>query len=428
LGAKIQIGGFNMSWGNSETRSSEYDGLATINGSILQSILQGDNFTGEPITVRKGLQISTVFTAVNVISNTLASLPLAAYKSENGKTEKLTDHDSYYALAHEPNDYMTAANFWKTLALHEKSWGNGYAKINRSSRQRPLSYDIMEPWEVTMSKSEGRLWYHYKGETYSSWDVLHFRNFSYDGICGRSPILQNERTMGMAIKLDRFASMTLGSRPPGVLSYEGNLNPAQMAENKKNWKDGGTDVKVLTGKWHYEPIMNQADQAQFMEAKQANKQEILGIYQIPPPFAQDYERATFSNAEQSDLVYAKHTVTPIVTNYEKEINMKVFYENEKSTHFVKFNMNGLLRGDLASRQSFYQSMVNSGIYLRNEARELEDLNGYEGGSVPLIQGAMIPGDEQGIEALRTKMEQEVIPSAKPVNGKEKHLNGHTVLN
>lgn len=417
-----------MSWGGSHSRGADYDGLPTINGTILQSIMGADNFTNEPITVRKGLKISTVFTCVNVRGKTLASLPLGIFKSENGKTEKLNDHPAYYALSHEPNDYMTAANFWLTIMLHFDGWGNGYARINRDSRNRPSTYDIWEPWEVTITRSEGRLWYHYKGETVSSWDILHFRGYSHNGICGISPILENEITMGMAMKLDRFASLTLEARPPGTLTYEGNLTPEQKAENKKEFQNQGSFIKVLSGRWKYEAIMNQADQAQFKEAKESNKKEILGIYQIPPPFAQDYERATHSNAEQSDLVYAKHTVTSICTNFEKEINMKVFYEREKSTHYAKFNMNGLLRGDMAARQSFYQSMVNSGIYLRNEARSFEDLNEYEGGDTPLIQGAMIPGDEQGIEALRKKMETEVIPSAKPVNGKEKNLNGHGVLN
>ena len=107
--------------------------------------------------------------------------------------------------------------------------------------------------------------------------------------------------------------------------------------------------------------------------------------------------------------------------------MKLFFNREKENTYTKFNLNGLLRGDMAARQSFYQSMINSGVMLRNEARSLEDLNEYDGGEVPLIQGAMIPADTDGIDALRKKMETEVIPSAgKPVNGK--HLNGHGVLN
>ncbi len=107
--------------------------------------------------------------------------------------------------------------------------------------------------------------------------------------------------------------------------------------------------------------------------------------------------------------------------------MKLFFEREKNNMYTKFNMNGLLRGDMAARQSFYQSMINTGVMSRNEARGFEDLNEYEGGDVPLVQGAMIPADQQGIDALRKKMETEVIPSATKPNG-TKHINGHGVLN
>lgn len=416
-----------MSWGGPEKRSADYDGLQTINGSILQSILGLDNYTNERVSVRKGLKIPTVFTSVTVRGKTISSLPGNVFRENGNKKENISDHPAYYVLSQQPNKYMSSANFWLTMMLHVDAWGNAYARINRDSRERPASLDILEPWEVSITKHEGDIWYNYKGDNYNNRDVIHLRWYSFDGVCGRSPILENDTTMGTAIKLDRFQSMTLGSRPPGILSYEGNLTPEGKAENKKEWKDGTSDVKVLSGRWKYEPIMNQADQAQFIEAKEANKKEIYGIWQIPPTFAQDYERATFSNAEQSDLIYAKHTITPIATMIEKEVNMKMFYEREKSNHYYKLNMNGLMRGDLASRQSFYQSMVNSGIYLRNEARSLEDLNEYEGGEVPLIQGAMIPGDEKGIDALRKKMETEVIPTTKPV-GKEKNLNGHSILN
>lgn len=404
------------------------DGLPTINGTILQSILSGGNFSDEIVTPRGGLKIAPVYISVNVRGNTVASLPMNVIMEEGGKKTVITDHPAYYPLSQQPNEYMTAPNFWKTIMLHIDLWGNGYARINRDSRNRPVSFDIWEPWCVTQNFEKGELYYHYKGETEHSDDMLHFRFLSLDGICGLSPVLENANTLGMAMKLQRYSSLILGAQPPGVLSYEGNLTAPQLEQNRKLWAERNKgDVAVLSGKWAYNPIMTEADATQFIQTKEANEREIYGIWQLPPTFAQNFIRATYSNAEQGDLAYAKHTITPIATNIEKECNMKLFFEREKENTYTKFNMNGLLRGDLAARQSFYQTMVNSGIMFRNEARGFEDLNEYEGGDVPLIQGAMIPGDSQGIDALRKKMETEVIPSAaKPVNGK--HLNGHGVLN
>jgi len=382
--------------------------------------MSGDNFTGENISVRQALHITPIYISTMVRGNTIASLPINVIQEQGNNKVQLTDHPAYSLLSAEPNNYMTAANFWKTIMLHVDAWGNGYAYINRDSRNNPISLDIWEPWCVRHSFVDGKLFYSYKD---SGWepnrDVLHYRFYSLDGICGISPILENANTIGQALKLDRYQTAVTGARPPGILSYEGRLSPEQIAQNEIAWRDSSKQVKVLSGGWKYQPIMTDPQSVEFGQAKQAIYRDIYGIYQIPPTFAQNFERATYNNAEQSDLVYAKHTITPICRNIELENNMKLFFEKEKATTYTKFNMNGLLRGDLAARQSFYQSMVNGGMMLRNEVRALEDFNGYEGGDVPLIQGAMIPGDEEGIEALRKKMETEVIPSAAvtKVNGK-----------
>jgi HK97 family phage portal protein len=426
MGAVLQNLWSRYVWDSSK-RSGYDDGLATINGSLLQSILYGDGYTDEPVSIRKGLRIAAVYISVNVPACTMASLPINVIEEKNGQHNAVSDHPVYWLLSQEPNDYMTAPVFWHTILTHVSAWGNGYARINRDSRQRPASLDIWEPWCVTVTFSEGKLWYHYKGETVSSWDILHYRFNSLDGICGLSPILENQDTMGMAIKLKRYASLILGAQPPGVLSYEGNLDPTQRAENKKEWSQGAKgSVKVLSGRWKYNPIMTPGDEVQYNETKKANEREIYGIWQLPPTFAQNFERATYVNAEQSDLSYSKHTITPKCVNIEKENNMKLFFEREKMTLGTKFNMNGLLRGDTAARTAFYQLGINSGLMTRNEGRALEDMNPYEGGDVPLIQGAMIPGDAEGLQALRDKMENETIPSATPPQNKK--LNGHTVFN
>ncbi len=413
-----------------DTGVSDIDGLHTIEGTILQSILDSNNLSGELVTVRKGLQLSSVYTCVNVRAKTMCSLPLNVIREYGENKKVLTDHPAYYPLAHEPNSYMSAANFWLTLMVHADGWGNGYARINRDSRRNPVSFDIWEPWKVDIVCEDGQLFYHYEDEQAPGRDMIHLRWYSLDGICGLSPILENQDTMGMAMKLKRYASLMLGAQPPGILSYEGNLTPTQMEENKKNWKAGNKgEVKVLSGRWKYDPIMSDADATQYMQAKAANDREVWGIYQVPPTFAQNFERATYSNAENSDLVYAKHTIMPLCALIEKELNMKIFFEREKANTYMKFNLNGLLRGDLAARQSFYQTMINGGVMKRNEARSLEDLNPYEGGDIPLIQGAMIPGDTEGIDALRKKMETEVIPSAAKPNTKVNgHSNGHQILN
>jgi phage portal protein BeeE len=155
--------------------------------------------------------------------------------------------------------------------------------------------------------------------------------------------------------------------------------------------------------------------------------KIYGIWRIPPVFAQDYIRATFTNAEQSDLIFVKHTITPVVRIYEQEINMKLFSEREKKNTYYKFNLNGLMRGDTQARAAFYKSMRDIAGMNGNEIREREDMNHYDGGEIFTIQSANAP-----IDQLRDFYASKVAPSGSQpmngsVNGKEK-LNGHAVLN
>jgi HK97 family phage portal protein len=416
VAGKLEIGNFKMSWG--KATSSYPEGLPTINGTILDSILNLDNITDEPVTIRRALKIPTVNICTSVRGKTVCSLPVNIIREEGNKKIFLTDHSAYYPLAHQPNEYMSSANFFLTVMLHADAWGNAYAYINRDSRNRPVSFDLWEPWKVSVTQESGSLFYTYNGQTEPARDILHFRWNSLDGICGLSPILENSNTMGMAIKLDRYQSLIMGARPPGILSYEGNLTPAQKQENKEEWSQGAKDtVKILSGRWHYESIMTQPEHSQFAEAKNMNQREIYGIYQTPPTFAQNFENGTYNNAGNSDLGYAKHTITPIIRVIEQECNMKLFFEREKANTYVKFNLNGILRGDIAARQGFYQAMVNTGVMSRNEARAYEDLNPYEGGDDFLVQGAMVPAD-----MLREHYENQVLPTVK--EPMKNYVNGH----
>src|SRR6187551_1137820 len=258
-----------------ETSSSGLsDGLPTINGRLLQSLLVGGNFTDEVVTPRGALRITPVFISVNVRGNTMASLPLNVIREENGKKEVLTDHPAYYPLSQQPNEYMTAPNFWETIMLHIDLWGNAYAYIQRDSRNRPVSFHICEPWATTKTWEDGSIYYTYQGQTEHSNDVLHFRFLSLDGVCGLSPVTENCNTLGMAQKLQRYSSLILGAQPPGVLSYEGNLTQEQRDQNKKSWGEMDGKIKVLSGKWQYQPIISEADATQFIQTKEANEREI----------------------------------------------------------------------------------------------------------------------------------------------------------
>jgi HK97 family phage portal protein len=406
-------------WTVNKSHSGEYN----LKGDSAWSRVIGleDNFSNEPVSVRRAMQIATVYTCMNVRAQTIAALPINVLReTENGDKEVLTDHPSYYPLAHQPNNYMTSANMFLTSMLHADGEGNSYIGINRNGRQNVSSFDLLQPGDVdNITISNGNAFYKVRGEMYNGRDILHFKWFSLDGVRGISPIRQNAMTMGKALKNERFSAFAVGKTPPMLLSYEGMQTPEQKAENQKTWeRDVATGrTPILTGRWDVKQLMLNPVDVQYIETEKLTDKKIYGIFRIPPVFAQDFERATFTNAEQSDLIFAKHTISPIVRVIEQECNMKLFSEREKKNTYVKFNMNGLLRGDTMSRSQFYNTMRNIGAMNANEIRSYEDMNRYEGGEIYTVQGANVP-----IDQLREFYSSKVAPTAEP----EQKLNGKRV--
>lgn len=432
MGAKFQnwfesnIWDFSKKSGNGPGEGYNYD----LKGTDARAHAFGysEDFSNEVITERRALGLSTVFTCINVLGQTLGALNINVLREDaNNNKESLHDHPSYYPLAHEPNSYMSSANMMLSTVINLMGWGNGYIGINRNGRGEVKSLDKLQPWDVDdIQIEDGSAYYRIRGEYYHSREVLHFRLFSYDGLCGISPIMQNKITMGKAFKNEKFSTYSLGKRPPGFLSYEGNLTPAQRAENQKTWEDDVNAGRTphLSGRHHYESTMVSPSDAQYIETESMTDKKIYGIFRIPPVFAQDYIRATWTNAEQSDLLFAKHTITPIVRVMEQECNMKLFNEREKKNTYVKFNMNGLLRGDTQARAAFYTAMRNIGGMNGNEIREREDMNHYDGGDIFTIQSANAPVDQlrEFYESMTNKTESQEEPK------KSFSRNGHGVLN
>lgn len=410
MAGKIEIGSFKVEWGVKNSSAGDtYD----LKGTSARENIFGnyDNFSGERVSEKRAHGLATVFSCLNVRARTMASLPRKVYRYENGQNIETNDHPAYELLNGQFNGHISSANGTLTSQLLADSWGNSVIGINRNLRSlRPESFSIIKPDEWNVVEVGGEAYYKINGEVYPSRDVLHYRWFSYDGLCGISPIRLNAITMGDAFKEARYASMSIGEQPPGFLHFEGNLNPAQQAQNQKSWETDRKNgrVPVLSGRWDYKStLINPAD-AEYVMRKGLTDQDICGIFQMPPVFVQNYSRATWSNAEQADITYAKHTIVPICVVREHEENMKLFTEKEKKTMFTKHNLNGLLRGDIAARAAFYKSMRDIGGLNANEIRGYEDMNGYNGGEIYTVQSANIPVDQ-----LRKFYEQKVAPTAGP---------------
>jgi HK97 family phage portal protein len=250
-----------------------------------------------------------------------------------------------------------------------------------------------------LKTDNGSALFEHNGKRYQDYEILHFKDLSLDGFYGCSKIKYNSSTVNYAGKLRNYGSNAIGAKPPGFFSTEANYDVVKKQEGnlQKRWSEniaeGKTPVLPFGLKWNN--VMIPPGDAQYLESIGATKEDIWGIFRIPPTLAQNYERATFANAEQQDLVFIKYTMLPMITNIEQECNAKLFAEGnyESATpYYVKFNVNAFMRGDFATRTQGYKTLWERGLITGNMVADLEDWNHFEGGDRRFVPMNMVPLD------------------------------------
>ena len=258
---------------------------------------------------------------------------------------------------------------------------------------------------------DGRLYYtYYRGTdeaiknkkfavTLQPSDVLHIPGLGFDGLVGYSPIAMAKNAIGMAIACEEYGAKFFanGAAPGGVLEHPGTIKDPQRV--RESWQStfGGSGnankIAVLEEGMKYTPIGISPEQAQFLETRKFQINEIARIFRVPPHMVGDLEKSSFSNIEQQSLEFVKYTLDPWVIRWEQSIQRSLLSKDEKSMYFVKFNLEGLLRGDYQSRMNGYAIGRQNGWMSANDIRELENLDRIpekDGGDLYLINGNMLP--------------------------------------
>jgi HK97 family phage portal protein len=352
--------------------------------------------SGETVSVKRGTSISTVFSCINVLAQDVAKLPYNVRRDVGDMVEIIKNNPVHYLLHTRPNDHTSAYNFWYRVVWDMLAYGNAYALIVKGSNSISKEFHLISPIDIELTVVENTVFYKYKKEIFSQDDMLHFKMYSFDGIKGVSPIVYNAESFGYRLKLEKYKSNVIGAKPPGALMSDANLTDLQYEQSMKWWKaqtESPGKIPVLGGGFKFQGFMIPPSEGQMIEAAKLNREEICGLYRIPPSLIQDYERATFSNAEQQDLVYLKYSLTPILKVIEQECDYKLF--NRRSGLYTKFNIKAMLRGDIKSQAEWYKMLRSFGLSSGDEIRKMEDLPPLENdlGKMVFIQGAMIPLDK-----------------------------------
>lgn len=382
------------------------------------SFFMGGSTSGKRVNERSAMQMTAVYSCVRILSEAIASLPLHVYKyNENGGKEKAVDHPLYFLLHDEPNPEMTSFVFRETLMTHLLLWGNAYAQIIRNGKGEVVALYPLMPDRMTVNRdSNGQLYYEYQvskddaptvnGSTVllKPSDVLHIPGLGFDGLVGYSPIAMAKNAIGMAIACEEYGAKFFanGANPSGVLEHPGTLKDPGRVRDSWNVAFGGSGnahkVAVLEEGLKYTPISISPNEAQFLETRKFQIDEIARIFRVPPHMVGDLEKSSFSNIEQQSLEFVKYTLDPWVSRWEQSIVRSLFSQTEKTTFFVKFNVDGLLRGDYQSRMNGYATARQNGWMSANDIRELENLDrisAEEGGDLYLVNGNMLPLKDAG---------------------------------
>lgn len=382
------------------------------------SYLFGRTTSGKNVNEMTALQTTAVYACVRILAEAIASLPIHVYKHTDEGKEQDVNHQLYYLLHDEPNPDMTSFVFRETLMSHLLIWGNAYAQIIRDGRGQVLALYPLLPDRMTVKRDDkGELYYVYqrseednpnfkdKGNIIlKKSEVLHVPGLGFDGLIGYSPIAMAKNAVGMTLATEEYGASFFanGANPGGVLEHPGILkDPSKVRESWDQVYQGTNNshkVAVLEEGMSYKTIGIPPNEAQFLETRKFQINEIARLYRIPPHMVGDLEKSSFSNIEQQSLEFVKYTLDPWVVRFEQAFQKALLLPDEKKTYFIKFNVDSLLRGDYQSRMNGYAIGRQNGWLSTNDIRRLEDMNPLskeEGGDLYLVNGNMTKLEDAG---------------------------------
>ena len=392
----------------------------STNGSGYRFLFGGSN-SGKNVNERSAMQMTAVYACVRILSESIAGLPVHLYQYvDSGSKQKALEHPLYRLLHDEPNPEMTSFVFRETLMTHLLLWGNAYAQIIRNGKGQVVALYPLMPNRMSVDRDDkGHLFYQYQMQDSDAptaksgtvilkpTDVLHVPGLGFDGLVGYSPIAMAKNAIGLSIATEEYGAKFFanGATPSGILEYPGTVKNPESIRESWNAGFGGSSnahkVAVLEEGMKYTPIAISPNEAQFLETRKFQIDEIARIFRVPPHMVGDLEKSSFSNIEQQSLEFVKYTLEPWIVRWEQSLNRALLTETEKAAYFIKFNVDGLLRGDYQSRMNGYATARQNGWMSANDIRELENLDLIPdelGGNLYLINGNMTKLQEAGIFA------------------------------
>lgn len=393
--------------------------IKLADGRFWSGFYGADSASGQMVSVDSTLQLSTAWACVRLISETIATLPIALYERKNGAPAVASMHPVHHVISQQPNADQTPVEFWENVLASLLLQGNNFNEPIRSGSDL-VSLEFMLPQRMGTPKRlpDGRIEY-----TYTDWDgqprtftdetLMHTRAFGTNPLYGISPIAKGRHIFGAAMAADEAASKMFanGMKLGGVLSTDQILKPEQRKDLKADMAAQFTGAvnagktMVLEAGMKYQQVSMTPEDAQMLQTRSFNVEEICRWFRVPPWMVGHTEKSTSwgSGIEQQMIGFIAFTLLPWMKRIEQSINRRLLRPDERRYFYAKYNPEGLLRADSAARAAFYSAMTQNGIYTRDDCRAKEDLPPMGGNAgVLTVQSNMLPIDMLGQDTSSQK--------------------------
>jgi len=379
------------------------EGGGVFDTRLLNYLNSGSTGTLGAITVNEqtAVTLSAVWACVRVIAESVAQLPLLVLdKGTTGSRRLATEHPAYILLTLEPNPRQSAFNFWELMVATCVLWGNAYAIVERDARFNLVGLHWVHPRNVEVIEYGGELFYQIAGEKLprQSYEMLHIAGLGFNGVTGRSVLSVMAENMRLGLSAQQFGTNFYenGANIGGVLETEAKIDDkvldrlrAQFAANNGGLQNSHKPL-ILEQGLTYKRVGMPPQDAQFIETRKVQAEEIARAFRVPQHKIGILDRSTNNNIEHQGLEFVTDTLGPWLVRIEQECKRKLLTERQKPTYAIKFDYDGLLRGDVTARGNFYRSLWGMGVLSANDIADMEDRDHVAGGDERYVPLNMVP--------------------------------------
>jgi HK97 family phage portal protein len=401
--AGLLVGAFKNIFAPGAAKSATVSSQFRLTPGMMLNGVQLNNVTA--------MQYSAVWACIHVLAETFASCKCYLYqKLPDGSRRRAVENPLYDVLTYVAAPNMPAYYLRETMQYHVLSGGNAYAEKVLDSKGEVAQLNMLLPVNVLPAQdyNTGEIYYNVndRGKLYKlpAEKILHIPGLGYNGVIGYSPLAMARRAIILGMSSEELGNKFFenGALATGVLETDKPLKEDAWQRLKEQFRaryegrSNAGSTMILEGGMKFNRISVNPEEAQFLETRKYQTEEIARFYRVPLHLIQNLEKSTYSNIEQQTIDFYQNTMLPWFVRWEQFMNMRCLTRRQRQDgYYCEFDMLSMLRGDNQSRANMLHLMRQDGIINADEWRERENMNPLPDGQgkTVFINGNMLPVEE-----------------------------------